>query len=363
MKILLFADLHMCPRASIINKWGTKYPSRLENCIASVNWLEQLAESLKCDYIINLGDFFDRPDLTSETITACNDIKWSKIMHYSLVGNHDASTSSLVFNSVNSFLADRHQIITEPNALFLDDCDIFFLPYITECDRKPLDQYFLDCNNRSINTGKPRVVLSHNDISGIQMGPVVSKTGFAIEEIEANCDLFINGHLHNGQAISDKVINLGNLTGKDFGEDASKYTHSVAILDTQTMTLEFIENPHAYNFYKIQIDCENDFKLLENLKNQAVVSVKCESSLAEQVKARISTLDSILESRIILIKKYEETSENVELDLSVDHLARFIECCKANIDGTALLDEELSEVCKQASFIKPTYTNLLYNIL
>jgi DNA repair exonuclease SbcCD nuclease subunit len=347
MKILLFADLHMCPRASIINKWGAKYPSRLENCIASVNWVERTAEELNCDYIISLGDFFDKPDLTSETITACNEIKWSNIMHYSIVGNHDASTSSLVFNSVNSFLADRHQIITEPNILFLDDCDICFLPYITECDRKPLDQYFLDKNNKPINTSKPRVILSHNDISGIQMGPVVSRTGFTVEEIEANCDLFINGHLHNGQVISEKVINLGNLTGKDFGEDAFKYSHCAAVLDTDTMTLTYIENPYAYNFYKIQIETERDLLLLDSLKPQAIVSLKCESTLVEAAKRRLVELqDKIIESRIILVKKYEETTENADLDLTVDHLARFIECCKANIEGTNLLDEELGEICK-----------------
>lgn len=341
MKILLFADLHMCPRASIINKWGTKYPSRLENCIASVNWLEQLAKDRGCEYIINLGDFFDRPDLNSETITACNDINWSDIMHYSLVGNHDASTSSLVFNSTNAFLSDRHQVITEPKVLPLDDCFICFLPYIVECDRKPLKEYF-----KKLKEARPVIILSHNDISGIQLGPVMSKTGFSIEEIEANCDLFINGHLHNGQAISKKVINLGNLTGKDFGEDASKHSHTVAILDTKTLEIEYIENPYAYNFYKIQIDSEADLRYLENLKNQAVVSVKCDSSLADKVKQRISELSNILESRIILIKKFEEATETTELDLSVDHLARFIECCKANIELTTMLDEELSEVCK-----------------
>jgi DNA repair exonuclease SbcCD nuclease subunit len=343
MKLLLFTDLHMCPRASIVNKWGTKYPSRLENCIASINWVEQTAKDFDCEYIINLGDFFDKPDLSSETITACKDIEWSDIMHYSLVGNHDASTSSLLFNSVNSFMADRHKIITEPSVLPLDDCFICFLPYVVECDRQPLSKYF----SKLTKADKPIIILSHNDINGIQMGPVVSRTGFAIEEIEANCQLFINGHLHNGQAISSKVINLGNLTGKDFGEDASKYSHNIAILDTETLQLTFIENPHAYNFYKIQIDNEQDLKILDGLKTQAVVSIKCESSMLEKTKQRLAELkDLIIESRIILIKKYEESSESTDLDLSVDHLARFIECCKANIECTPLLEEEISEICK-----------------
>lgn len=342
MKVLLFADLHMCPRASIINKWGTKYPVRLENCIASINWMERKAEELGCDFIVSLGDFFDKPDLTSETITACNDIKWSNIVHYHIVGNHDASNSSLNFNSVNSLSNDNHKVIIEPEVLKLEDCDLCFLPYVTECDRKPLDTYFpTRCDNR------PRVILSHNDISGIQLGPVVSKTGFSIEEIEANCELWINGHLHNGQAITPKVINLGNLTGKDFGEDALKYKHSVAVLDTATMSIEYIENPFAYNFYKLQIETESDLLCLQQLKRNAVVSIKCSSAVAEATKQKITELnDIVVESRVIMTKQYESAVEECEMDLTVDHLAKFIDCCRASIDNTTLLEEELFEVCK-----------------
>jgi DNA repair exonuclease SbcCD nuclease subunit len=330
----------MCPRASIINKWGTKYPSRLENCIETVNWLERKAEELGCDYIINLGDFFDKPDLTSETITACNEIKWSNIMHYHLVGNHDASNSSLFFNSVNCITGNNHMVITEPHTLVLSDCDICFLPYVTECDRRPLNEYFG-------NTVSPRVILSHNDISGIQLGPVMSKTGFNIEEIEASCQLWCNGHLHSGQAITPKVINIGNITGKDFGEDALKHSHCAVVLDTKDLSLTYIENPYAYNFYKLQIDVESDIYCLDQLKNNAVLSIKCEQALVERAKQKISTLDNIIESRIIIIKNYEAVSEDsVELELSVDHLARFVECCKSNIEYSTLLDEELSEICK-----------------
>lgn len=343
MKIIIFSDLHMCPRSSIISKWGTKYPSRLENCIESLNWLERKAEELECNYVINLGDFFDRPDLSSETITACQDIQWSWLQHYHLVGNHDASSSSLIFNSVNCLSNDNHRIIAEPEMLELEDCEICFLPYVVECERKPLSEYF-----PPRYTDKHRIILSHNDISGIQLGPVVSRTGFSIEEIEANCDLWCNGHLHNGQAITPKVINLGNLTGKDFGENALKHSHNIAVLDTQTLSITYVENPHAYNFYKIQIDCESDILCLSQLKNNAVVSIKCESSLVDKVKQVVDELGGkITESRIILVKNYEEPAGDVsEVDLSVDHLARFVECCKANIEFTPLLEEEISEVCK-----------------
>ena len=338
---MLFADLHMCPRASIINKWGTKYPIRLENCIESVNWLERLAEEHGCDYIVNLGDFFDKPDLSSETITAVQDIEWSNIKHYHIVGNHDASNSSLIFNSVNALAAGSHSIITKPEMLFLNDCNILFLPYVVECDRKPIDQYLPEKNN------KPTIIFSHNDLSGIQLGPVMSRTGFTVEEIEANCDYFINGHLHSGQAITNKVINLGNLTGKDFGENSFVHSHNVIILDTKTLELTYIENPYAFNFYKIQIDTESDISQLRNLRQRAVVSIKCDSAQVEKTKQVIGELTNILESRIIITKKYEEVAtEEATIDLTVDHLARFIECCRANIEVSTLLEEELAEICK-----------------
>jgi DNA repair exonuclease SbcCD nuclease subunit len=331
----------MCPQASIINKWGTNYPKRLENCIKSVNWLERKAEELNCDCIINLGDFFDKPDLTSETITACNEIQWSDLMHYHLVGNHDASNSSLVFNAANMLRTDRHIIITEPSKREVGNCDLCFLPYVTECDRKPLSEYF---PKRMLNPH--RIIFSHNDIMGIQLGPVISRTGFSIEEIEAECDYFFNGHLHSSQAITPKIINLGCLTGKDFGTDAARHSHRVAILDTTTMTVEYLENPYAYNFYKIQIDTETDILSLGQLKSQAVVSIKCAQHLIEKVKQFINETPNIIESRIIIIKQFEASTENTELNLTVDHLTRFIECCKTNIENTTILEEELSEICK-----------------
>lgn len=347
MKILLFADLHMCPRASIINKWGNKYPVRLENCIESVNWLERLAEEHNCNYIVNLGDFFDKPDLSSETITAVQDIQWSDITHFHIVGNHDASNSSLIFNSVNTLTAGNHIIITEPQMQFLDDCDILFLPYIVECDRKPLEQYMLDKNGHRIDTGKPKIIFSHNDISGIQLGPVLSRTGFTVEELETNATLAIHGHLHNGQNITDKVITLGNITGKDFGENSFVHSHNAAILDTKTLELTYIENPYAFNFYKIQIESDIDIPKLYKLKQRAVVSIKCDSALVDNVKQVISELPNIMESRIIITKKYEEiTADTTNIDLSVDHLARFIECCRSSIEASTLLEEELAEVCK-----------------
>ena len=229
MKIALATDNHFCEKSSIVQKMGTKYTLRLENQLKSIEWFENTALEKGCSAIIYLGDFFDKSSLTDKEITASKDILWNNLKHYFIIGNHESGDSGLLFSSTKTLESIDRILISEPKKTDLGNCELCFLPYITESDRVPLNIYF------GPKTAKPRIILSHNDIAGIQMGPVVSRTGFSIEEIESSCDLFINGHLHNGQAITNKIINLGNLTGKDFGEDATKYKHNIAILDTDTL--------------------------------------------------------------------------------------------------------------------------------
>jgi DNA repair exonuclease SbcCD nuclease subunit len=339
MRILIFGDAHFCKRSSIINKFGTHYPARLENQIQTFTWIKEQAIKNNCDMVIGLGDLFDSSQLSDVEITAAKELPFAELPTYFIVGNHEASSQDLTFNSTKILEAPNRKIISEPFSFFVDNTEICLLPYVVESERKPLAEYF------STKTGQ-RVILSHNDIKGISYGPVISATGFDIADIEVNCDLYINAHIHNGQQINDKIYNIGNLTGQNFSEDAQKYNHKIMILDTEDLSLTCVENPYAYNFYKLQIDTESDIHCLDQLKSNAVLSIKCEQSLVEAVKQKIAVLDNVVESRIILVKKYEETSETVDIDLSVDHLARFVECCKETLEYTPLLEEEISQICK-----------------
>ena len=343
MKILLFGDAHCCKRSSIINKFGIKYPVRLENQIQTFSWIKEQALSNNCDMVIGLGDLFDSSQLSDVEITAAKELPFAELPTYLLVGNHEASSQDLACSSTKLLESPNCTVVSDPFSLFIDNIELCFLPYIAESDRKPIIEYF-----KNKIDGSKRVILSHNDIKGISYGPVISTFGFDIADIEDNCDLYINAHIHNGQRITDKIYNIGNITGQNFSEDAFKYSHNIAILDTESLNIEFIENPHAYNFYKLSIESELDMAVLCNLKNNAVLSIKCNSLLVEAVKERISRLeDKIVESRIIITKNYETaTSDTVELELTVDHLARFIECCKENIENSNILEEELSEICK-----------------
>ena len=342
MKLLLFGDAHFCARSSIINKFGAKYSARLENQIQTFSWIKEQAIKNNCDLVIGLGDLFDASQLSDMEITAAKDLLFADLPTYLLVGNHESGSQNLAYSSTKVLEGPKCAIISEPVSIKLDCCtELCFLPYITECDRKAINEYFPD---RALNS--KRIILSHNDIKGISYGPVVSTFGFDITDIEASCDLYINAHIHNGQYITDKVLNIGNITGQNFSEDAFKYSHNIIILDTDTLRLTFIENPYAYNFYKIDINMEADLTVLEGLKTNAVVSVRCVQSLVEKVRQKIEETSNIIDSRVILVRQYDEVEEATELDFTVDHLARFIECCKATIENSALLEEELSEICK-----------------
>ena len=158
----------------------------------------------------------------------------------------------------------------------------------------------------------------------------------------------INGHLHNGQAISSRVLNLGNLTGKDFGEDASRYQHKVIIIDTDTFIFKTIENPYAFNFYKIDILTETDLNLLDTVKPNAVISLKCLDTYVDAAKEKIATNINILDTRMVLIKTFDENDgQEVDIsDLAVDQCIKFAQCCREKLDNTPILEAELAEILK-----------------
>lgn len=344
MKILCFTDPHFCERSSIITKYGTKYSLRLENQLASINWVEQLAIKEGCAMVVCLGDFFDKPHLTDQEITALQDIQWAEdIPHYFLVGNHESEENDLQYSSTKVLEGENRHIVDKPSLKYILDIELAFLPYIVESNKQPLETYFPQSQLR-----QPRILFSHNDILGLQMGPVVSKIGFSIEEIEANCTCCLNGHLHNGQTVSPKILNLGNLTGKDFGEDATRYTHKVMIIDTDTFTFESIENPYAFNFYKLDISTEADLKQLEAVKSNAVLSIKCVDKYVEAVREAIAANSNIIETRLILIKTFAESSDQpVSIsDLAVDQCVKFAQCCREKLDNTPILEAELAEILK-----------------
>lgn len=348
MKVLFFTDPHWSQYSSILRSRGEQYSTRLENLIASINWMEQVAWSTGCQAIICGGDFFDSAVLNSEELSALKNVQWAPISHLFLTGNHETNVSSLEFSTADLFnLCPNSTVISKPEHYDIDGANIefCFLPYILERDRQPLDTYFPPKHGK-------RIIFSHNDLKNVQYGAFLSTEGFTVEEIEANCDLCMNGHIHHCAYVSPKIINGGNLTGQNFTEDAYKYEHCIQVIDTDTLHVDFYINPNAFNFYKL--DCrkyntvEELIPILSELKSQAVITITVKASLAPSLKEYLHSLHSskIVEYRVIT----EHESTTVELNTpvieAVDHLKQFENYVLANIGTSDVVKEELLNVMR-----------------
>lgn len=338
MKLGVVGDIHWSKYSSIIRQRGNKYSLRLENCINSVNWAEEVLKD--CDKIIYLGDFFDSDILKSEELTALSELKWNDKEHIFLVGNHELGLHDLSFSSAHLFNIANKVVIDKPvvQVNSYDQVELCFIPYMLDNTGR-IEDYIYGRTNKL-----PRIVFSHNDIAGIQLGKFLTTSGFEIEDIECNCDLFINGHLHNETCIDDKIYNIGNLTGQNFSEDARRYGHKVFIIDTETLDIQKIENPFAFRFFKF----ENVEDLLKyNFPSNSVVTAKLYAEQFNKVKDFVDH-NNVIAHRFVIISNIKESdsSENNPIQLSVDHLEKFQEFILDRLGNDKLVKEELVEVVR-----------------
>lgn len=351
MKIFLYSDVHWSESSSIIKGRGDRYSQRLENLIKSVSWAENIGSG--CDMVVCLGDFFDKPNLSAEEITALSEIQWADKPHYFLVGNHDANINDLSFASTYVFTNSNFHIVSEPtkldtvSSIFDATTNIYFIPYIIEDNREKLSTYISSLNGDANSFSDRTIVLSHNDLAGINYGNFISTDGFDVEEIKQTCNLFINGHLHNAGFVdeAETILNLGNLSGQNFSEDAFTYDHFCVILDTESLELTFISNPYAFRFYKIHIDSKDQISLLDDMRSNAVVSIVCNSKLVQDVKDRISKLSNIVSSRIsVSFDSIDVNPVEISKLAAVDHLKQFSDYILTHLDNNEIVKEELSRV-------------------
>ena len=345
MKILIYSDTHIAQDSSIVKGTGEKYSKRLDNVIQSLNWAEELARKEDCSLIVNLGDTFDKPVILPMEATAVQDIHWAdELTHKVLVGNHDSNVASLEYSSTMVLKKlPNFDIITQATEwvypIMPDRCRILFLPYITEDVRKPLAEYL------SPDWQGKTIIMSHNDIAGFDFGRFVSQEGFKIEDIETNCDLFLNGHLHNSSYLSDKILNVGNLTGQNFGEDGFKYKHGAWILETRDLSLKFVENPYALKFYKIDLTKRKFPGKLADVAYPAVVMLTVTPEQATEARTYLQSHPGIIESRL-LVENNVVVDDNLPKIERVDYMAEFQKHIVEHLGNSQILQEELGEICK-----------------
>jgi len=337
----MFSDPHWCSYSSIVTGRNNKYSVRLSHLIDSMNFVEQTAIEYSCDAIFCLGDFFDKSMLSAEEITALGEIVWSDIPHLFLVGNHEVAMKSTDLSSTHLFnLIPNCTVIDSPQQFESEGTVLAFLPYINSKDLGTVSDYLP-------STDMKRIIFSHNDLKGVQLGKYISQSGFDLEDLENNCFLCFNGHLHNSSWVANKVFNIGNLCGQNFGEDAFKYSHNVYIYDTNTDEFKTEKNLFALNFYKLDFTSSDDFNILNKINNSsAVCTVKCTDKNVNVLKEMFNKMD-VVNVRYLISKTSEIEDVDVKDLISVDHYKQFYDFAVSKLGDTKLILDELNRVVSQ----------------
>lgn len=338
MKIGLYADPHISQTSSIIVGRQGEFTGRLDNLIKSFTWMNNFFKEQGVSEIICLGDMTDKPNLTSEEITALS--KCGVEDHHFIVGNHCRSDKDGQINSLNIF----NKVYSSPRYIECEDgVVIYVLPY----NSTPVDLNSLEV--------KPDIILSHNDLKGYDFGGHVSESGYSLDDILANCKLFVNGHLHNGGWIVDgRIMNLGNLSGVNFSSCGGQWEPSVGIIDTETMQITLYENPEAYRFKKIEVGTLPKLKgYLDNLESgHYVLQVKVPESLAARARKLLDQCDKVDASRVLTVttkKSSQKAPQSIKFDQTsiYDKLRGFVNQQKPEKYSMSKIANIIDEIEKQ----------------
>jgi DNA repair exonuclease SbcCD nuclease subunit len=173
-----------------------------------------------------------------------------------ILGNHDVYyKESNAINSPDLIFNDYRNVEVFPNPV---ECNEFvYLPWINKENAQ--ESYNL------LKATKSRVVLGHLELAGFRMNKnQMCEHGMGAKIFE-KFDLVCSGHFHSKNS-KGHIHYLGSpyqMTWIDAGEDKGFH-----VLDTKTLELEFIKNPH--NLYETIVLDENNLPDPSKYKNKIV---------------------------------------------------------------------------------------------
>jgi DNA repair exonuclease SbcCD nuclease subunit len=255
MKIAILGDTHFGIRND--SKIFHEYYEKFYDTVFFPTLLEKGVRT-----IIQLGDMFDRRkyinflSLTESRRYFFDKCREHGIHIHALIGNHDIFwRESLEVNSPGLLLRDYDNITLwqDVGTLEIDGIKIDMVPWIC----KENEQKIFDFVQNSTSS----YCMGHFELAGFNLSKGVQSHDGIGASFLGNYNQVISGHYHT-HSTQDNVMYLGTpyeLFWSDYKDN--KY---FAILDTDTLKIELIQNP-IRKFFKINYD---DKQLqMEQLKN------------------------------------------------------------------------------------------------
>lgn len=237
MKIVILGDTHLGARGNsqIFHEHFREFYS---------DFFFPYLKEHKIDKVIQLGDLMDeRPHVNYQTLKSSKEyffepIKNNKIHMDVLVGNHDSHFKNTISINAPRLLLDDYkdfiQVIDKPQTLEYDKVKIALIPWICKSNQE-------ECL-AEIDTTKANICMGHFDIQGFEMfkNSITSTKGLP-QKLFERFFLTLSGHFHTRSKIGNILY-----TGTPYEMCWSDYNDPKGfhVLDTDTLELEFIENPY-----------------------------------------------------------------------------------------------------------------------
>lgn len=336
MRIGIYTDVHCSYTSSIlpIHCEGTKYTTRLNMIINTFKWMYDLFEKQNVDIIVNCGDLFDSHNLRSEEISAMSEaLSYSKgVPEYHVLGNHEILDKRRNFYA--TALLSNYDNITVVDVPLKTDMGLSFLPYME-----------VDDVNGCLSLIRNPYLFSHIDIQGSRLNQFhVMENGVNQERLKDLFEYVFNGHIHTYQNLGNNIYNVGATTSYSFADDDSRKP-GVCVFDTNTKEFKRFGNPYAIRF--MTINCMTDqqfyaFKIIldEMVECSAVLKIKCDIKLKENILQLLSKYSNIITYRLQSTAPIKENLESSEDSIQVIN------------DG---------DVCSKFSEFIDNYAELKYN--
>jgi len=302
--------------------------------------------------VIHLGDAFD----SRKTIDFWA-LDWAKknvynkfrdlgVKLYNIVGNHDAyykNTNDV--NSINSLLGEYDNVVkvTEPKEYKVGNTNILLVPWICQDNEQQTFEV--------VKSSKAKVAMGHLELNGFE-----SHRGHVMDNgIDPSAfqkfDLVLSGHYHT-RSNDGKIFYIGNPYQMFWNDVDDK--RGFHIFDTETLEMEFIENPYTM-FERIYYE-DTNYKTFNSsfLKDKIVkIIVRKKSSQLQFEKF----IDKIIKTGCVDIKIVENFSINDdEVNLSQDEcedtltiLNKYIDDSDFDLDKDVvkqLMKEVYQEACE-----------------
>jgi DNA repair exonuclease SbcCD nuclease subunit len=311
-KIALISDIHFGVKSN-----SETFIEIIENFFLKT--LKKVLEDRNITDVRILGDLFDnRNTLNIRTINSVLRVfKWyhknmPQVKWKILLGNHDIYYHNrLDINSLeilNEF--PNIEVISKVSCETLNNVKIITFPWLIEGSEA--DIKFKEINNSS---EKYDLCLGHFEINGFEVASGILHEGGVDSGKFKNYNKVISGHFHLRRS-NGHIQYLGcpyPITWSDYGD-----IKGIHVYDTNTKTVEFIENSDSPTFIRVDIEDLNDDSKLEKIKNNFVRMIVNKKYDDDAIIKGLSKLESIMPKKLDVENNFVESFDGELISSDID---------------------------------------------